>query len=190
MVAEEDQGSDVLSLVGRPEWTVRPLANQSDTSGENRQMHTHDSVTKVLVLSNHQVLRGAVEICLAREFDVIRHDDSQEAFDNLRMLSPDVIVIDIDHLNMKDGHSAAKWLNDSHPGVSAIFMINFSDDNDTDIALSALVSGGSFALESMEGALQGIQSVVREMGPGKPESFVLGYRLKILTETRELAEAV
>lgn len=153
-------------------------------------MGKRDAVTKVLVLSNNRVLKRAVETCLALEFDVMAHDDSQEAFHDLKALRPDVVVMDIGDMNMTDGHRTAKWLNDAHPGINAIFMMNFSDDCDAHSALSALVSGENFTVECMQGALGGIHSAIRDMAFDEPEYFMLGYRLSVRTETRELERTV
>lgn len=151
-------------------------------------MGKRDAVARVLVLSNHRILRCAVESSLAQEFDVVRHVDSQEAFRNLGQLAPDVILMDVDHMDMMDGHSTAKWLHNSHPGVGAIFMMDVSPDSDSDRTLSTLVSGGSFTLDCMQGALQGVNNAIREMAAGEPEYLMFGYRLKVHSETRELAQ--
>ena len=151
-------------------------------------MDERDAVTRVLALSNNLILRSAVESSLAQEFDVVMHLDSQEAFHNLRQLAPDVILMDVDHMDIVDGHSIAGWLQNSHPDVGAIFMKNLTDKSDTKRYLSTLESGGSLMLECMQGALQGVNSAIREMAKGEPEYLMFGYRLKVHSETPELAQ--
>jgi DNA-binding NarL/FixJ family response regulator len=146
-------------------------------------MNKQDTVTRVLVLSNHEVLKYAVESDLAREFTLVSHEESQEAIHDLDMLSPDVIVMDVDHLIMEDGASTAKWLHDNHPDMGAIFMMNVGADNDLD----TLASAGGFTLDSMRGALESMHSSIREMADSGPEYLMFGYRLKIRTESEELA---
>jgi hypothetical protein len=151
-------------------------------------MSNHEAIKRVLVLSKHKILRCAVELCLARDFDVVMHGDSQISLENIGPFGPDVIVIDVDHEDLMNGHSTAKVLHDIHPTVGAIFLMNVGNERDFDYSTAAMATEEKFTLDGMQGALNGIRDAIGDMTPDEPEYLGFGYRLKVRAETKELAQ--
>jgi CheY-like chemotaxis protein len=150
-------------------------------------MNNHEAIKRVLVLSKHKILRCAVELCLARDFDVVMHGNTQMSLENIGPFGPDVIVMDVDYINMMNGHSTAKLLHDLHPTVGAIFLMNVGNDNDSDYSTAALATEENFTLDGMQGTLNGVRDAIGDMTSEEPAYIVFGYRLNVHTETKELA---
>jgi hypothetical protein len=115
------------------------------------------------------------------------HGNTQMSLENIGPFGPDVIVMDVDYINMMNGHSTAKLLHDLHPTVGAIFLMNVGNDNDSDYSTAALATEENFTLDGMQGTLNGVRDAIGDMTSEEPAYIVFGYRLNVHTETKELA---
>jgi DNA-binding NarL/FixJ family response regulator len=102
----------------------------------------------------------AVEACLRREFDIIVFGDCESAINDLAVLAPDVVVMDLEQKNLSGLQVNAEWLKKNHPNVGAVLMVNFGDQfSEEDVLINA--------------------TAIRHMIEGQPEYVVVGYRLNL-----------
>ncbi|MDP6453295.1 MAG: response regulator [SAR202 cluster bacterium] len=138
-----------------------------------------DPVAKVLVLSENRILRMAVEACLRREFDIIVFGDCESAINDLAVLAPDVVVMDLEQKNLSGLQVNAEWLKKNHPNVGAVLMVNFGDQFSEEDVLINATAALDLTLDCMQSALEQLHTAIRHMIEGQPEYVVVGYRLNL-----------
>ena len=142
-------------------------------------MAMSDPAAKVLVLSENRILRLAVEACLRREFEITVFGDCESAINDLAVLAPDIVVMDLVQMNFSGLQVNAEWLKKNHPNVGAVLMVNFGDQfSEEDVLINATATL-DLTFDCMQGALDQLHTAIHDMVESGPEYVVVGYKLNL-----------
>jgi len=96
---------------------------------------------RVVLADDHQAVIDRVRQTLGDGFDVVDAvGDGEQAIDAVRLLSPDVLVIDIS-MPVLDGLAAARRLQALHCRTKIVFLTVHADRDFVEAALAAGASG-------------------------------------------------
>jgi DNA-binding NarL/FixJ family response regulator len=96
---------------------------------------------RVVLADNHKAVAAKVRQVLCEEFEVVAAvEDGSQAVDAVRLLDPDVLVIDIS-MPVLDGLHAAKRMKQSDCRAKIIFLTIHEDRDFVTAAFSAGASG-------------------------------------------------
>jgi DNA-binding NarL/FixJ family response regulator len=147
---------------------------------------------RVLLADDHALLRDMLSQRLGAESDVTvvaAVADAEQALAQSRLLTPDVVVLDIDMPGLS-AFDAAKALRCMYPEVRILFLSAFFEDRYIEQALVVEASGYLTKAEAAESVLSAIRAACRGRTYFSPEvkaRIVLdaaGARLAAGTQTR------
>ncbi len=145
---------------------------------------------QILIVDDHPLFRRGIRWTLANEHDVLvvgEAGDSQSAVQQIDMLIPDVVLIDIDTPGM-GGLEVTRVIKRRHPQTGVIILTMHEDDEQLFHAIR--VGASAYAIKDI--AAQELISLIRRVGRGEylinenvlSRPFVAS---KVLDQFRELA---
>jgi DNA-binding NarL/FixJ family response regulator len=105
---------------------------------------------KVLLVEDHALTRMGLKAAFKRTSDISvigEAANGEEAIEQARLLSPDVIVMDVG-MPVMDGIQAAKVIVTNHPQIKIVMLTQH--DNDSDILASLAAGASGYCLKDVE----------------------------------------
>ena len=99
-------------------------------------------ITKILLVDDHRIVREGISAMLAREADIQvvgEADSAEEALEKLRILEPDVVVLDL-HMPGMGGLQAVRRVKEIRPTTSVVVL---TVENSEMILLEAVRAGAA-----------------------------------------------
>lgn len=142
--------------------------------------------TRLLIVDDHAIVRQGVSMFLKTEPSIQivgEAEDSQDAIDKAKSLSPDVILMDL-VMPGEDGTTAIAELKRCSPEVKIIVLTTFDDEQKFQAAMQAGADGYILKDADGEALLQSIQAVRRGDVPLHPK--VTRYLVKNIHQPMNL----
>jgi two-component system nitrate/nitrite response regulator NarL len=84
---------------------------------------------RIIIVDDHPIVRRGINMCLSLQDRILvvgEASDGREALDKIRVLKPDVVLMDIDMPQM-NGMAATDFLRRERPGIKVIILSMYSN---------------------------------------------------------------